>query len=94
MTYDIINSKYSLYKDVAIIIAYFHHCRMVTYEQCPISAKSDHVQDECNWILSGRDPHPDNIEEEDENTLDDISGDEVSSSLQAPVSQPLAFLRP
>ena len=54
---------------------------MVTYEPCPISAKSDHVQDECNWILSGRDPHPDNIEEEDENTLDDISGDEVSSSL-------------
>ena len=36
------------------------------------------VQDECNWILSGRDPLPDNIEEEDENTLDDISGDEVS----------------
>ena len=35
-------------------------------------------QDECNWILSGRDPLPDNIEEEDENTLDDISGDEVS----------------
>ena len=35
------------------------------------------VQDECNWILSGRDPLPDNIEEEDENTLDDISGDEV-----------------
>ena len=67
---------------------------MVTYKQCPISAKSDHVQDECNWILSGRDPHPDNIEEEDENTLDDISGDEVSSSLQAPVSEPLAFLRP
>ena len=27
--------------------------------------------------MSGRDPLPDNIEEEDENTLDDISGDEV-----------------
>ena len=38
-------------------------------------------QDECNWILSGRDPLPDNIEEEDENTLDDISGDEVSTLL-------------
>ena len=34
-------------------------------------------QDECNWILSGRDPLPDDIQEEDENTLDDISGDEV-----------------
>jgi len=36
------------------------------------------LEDECNWILSGRDPLPDNIEEEDENTLDDISGDELS----------------
>ena len=35
-------------------------------------------QDECNWILSGRDPLPDDIQEEDENTLDDISGDEVT----------------
>ena len=35
-------------------------------------------QDECNWILSGRDPLPDDIQEEDENTLDDISGDEFS----------------
>ena len=37
-------------------------------------------QDECNWILSGRDPLPDDIQEEDENTLDDISGDEVRLS--------------
>ena len=37
-------------------------------------------QDECNWILSGRDPLPDDIQEEDENTLDDISGDEVKLS--------------
>ena len=39
-----------------------------------------HFQDECNWILSGRDPLPDDIQEEDENTLDDISGDEVKLS--------------
>ena len=38
-------------------------------------------KDECNWILSGRDPLPDNIEEEDENTLDDISGDEVGATV-------------
>ena len=39
-------------------------------------------QDECNWILSGRDPLPDDIQEEDENTLDDISGDEVKADSQ------------
>ena len=40
------------------------------------------LKDECNWILSGRDPLPDNIEEEDENTLDDISGDEVGAAAE------------
>lgn len=44
---------------------------------CILILKINH-QDECNWILSGRDPLPDDIQEEDENTLDDISGDEVN----------------
>ncbi len=39
------------------------------------------LEEECNWILSGREPlgHDDDIDEEDDedNTLDDISGDEV-----------------
>ena len=44
------------------------------------------LEDECNWILSGREPlpndlnglcDPDDDSEADDNTLDDISGDEV-----------------
>ena len=37
------------------------------------------LEDECNWILSGRDPLPDDLDEsdQDDDTLDDISGDEV-----------------
>ena len=43
-------------------------------------------EDECNWILSGREPLPDDLNglcdgdddsDADDNTLDDISGDEV-----------------
>ena len=36
------------------------------------------LEDECNWILSGREPLDGLQEEEDDATLDDISGDEVS----------------
>ena len=45
------------------------------------------LEDECNWILSGREPlpndlnglcDPDDYSEADDNTLDDISGDEVN----------------
>merc|ERR1712025_702618 len=37
------------------------------------------LEDECNWILSGREPILDGVnEDDDENTLDDISGDELS----------------
>ena len=45
------------------------------------------LEDECNWILSGREPlpndlnglcDPDDDSEADDNTLDDISGDEVN----------------
>ena len=45
------------------------------------------LEDECNWILSGREPLASTLQEvpegeegedRDENTLDDISGDEVS----------------
>jgi len=37
------------------------------------------LEDECNWILSGREPVLDDVhEDDDENTLDDISGDELS----------------
>ena len=44
------------------------------------------LEDECNWILSGREPLPDDLNglcdgdddsDADDNTLDDISGDEV-----------------
>ena len=37
------------------------------------------LEDECNWILSGREPLPDDQVEsdQDDDTLDDISGDEV-----------------
>merc|ERR1712142_822681 len=39
------------------------------------------LEDECNWILSGREPILDGVnEDDDENTLDDISGDEFSGS--------------
>merc|ERR1712106_833095 len=38
----------------------------------PAKAKFISLEDECNWILSGREP------EDDDNTLDDISGDELS----------------
>ena len=41
------------------------------------------LEEECNWILSGKPPGLDDlrngVDDEDENTLDDISGDEVSS---------------
>merc|ERR1712020_532331 len=45
------------------------------------------LEDECNWILSGREPlpnerngffDPDDDSDGDDNTLDDISGDELS----------------
>ena len=45
------------------------------------------LEDECNWILSGREPlpndlngycDPDDDSGADDNTLDDISGDEVN----------------
>jgi len=43
------------------------------------NAKFRSLEDECNWILSGRDPIDDgNEDDDDENTLDDISGDELS----------------
>ncbi len=38
------------------------------------------LEEECNWILSGREPIMDNgwdDEDDEDNTLDDISGDEV-----------------
>merc|ERR1712106_292106 len=38
----------------------------------PAKAKFISLEDECNWILSGREP------DDDDNTLDDISGDELS----------------
>merc|ERR1712128_354703 len=41
----------------------------------PAKAKFISLEDECNWILSGREPEDD---DDDENTLDDISGDELS----------------
>eukprot|EP00091_Calanus_sinicus_P001213 TRINITY_DN1118_c0_g1_i1.p1 TRINITY_DN1118_c0_g1~~TRINITY_DN1118_c0_g1_i1.p1 ORF type:complete len:370 (-),score=94.07 TRINITY_DN1118_c0_g1_i1:470-1579(-) len=42
-------------------------------------AKFISLEDECNWILSGREPILDDVnEDDDENTLDDISGDELS----------------
>jgi len=45
------------------------------------NAKFRSLEDECNWILSGRDPIDDgNEDDDDENTLDDISGDEFSGS--------------
>jgi len=43
------------------------------------NAKFRSLEDECNWILSGREPVLDDVnEDDDENTLDDISGDELS----------------
>merc|ERR1711892_660940 len=42
----------------------------------PAKAKFISLEDECNWILSGREPEDD--DDDDENTLDDISGDELS----------------
>jgi hypothetical protein len=41
------------------------------------------LEEECNWILSGREPLPDNLVDEndsdgEDDTLDDISGDEVT----------------
>merc|ERR1712128_363571 len=42
----------------------------------PAKAKFISLEDECNWILSGREPEDD--DDDDENTLDDISGDEFS----------------
>ena len=45
------------------------------------------LEEECNWILSGRQPPPPHLnnvkenggeDDDDDNTLDDISGDEVS----------------
>merc|ERR1712123_530353 len=42
----------------------------------PAKAKFISLEDECNWILSGREPEED--DDDDENTLDDISGDELS----------------
>eukprot|EP00092_Neocalanus_flemingeri_P051581 GFUD01060062.1.p1 GENE.GFUD01060062.1~~GFUD01060062.1.p1 ORF type:complete len:1100 (-),score=343.06 GFUD01060062.1:284-3319(-) len=46
------------------------------------NAKFRSLEDECNWILSGRAPAEDGINEDDddENTLDDISGDEDMTS--------------
>lgn len=42
-------------------------------------AKFISLEDECNWILSGREPVSDDAnDDDDENTLDDISGDELS----------------
>lgn len=40
------------------------------------------LEEECNWILSGREPVPQDDdyfddEDDEDNTLDDISGDEV-----------------
>jgi len=43
----------------------------------PAKAKFISLEDECNWILSGREPEDDD-DDDDENTLDDISGDELS----------------
>ena len=43
------------------------------------------LEDECNWILSGREPLPDEDQvgsDQDDDTLDDISGDEVDFILQ------------
>merc|ERR1711892_508965 len=42
----------------------------------PAKAKFISLEDECNWILSGREPEDD--DDDDENTLDDISGVELS----------------
>merc|ERR1711892_623659 len=42
----------------------------------PAKAKVISLEDECNWILSGREPEDD--DDDDENTLDDISGVELS----------------
>merc|ERR1711936_1398281 len=48
-------------------------------ENKPTAAKFRSLEDECNWILSGREPILDDAnEDDDENTLDDISGDELS----------------
>jgi len=45
----------------------------------PNKGKFISLEDECNWILSGREPVLDGVnEDDDENTLDDISGDELS----------------
>ena len=53
----------------------------------PSAGKFMSLEDECNWILSGREPLPDDRNgyydrdddsDGDDNTLDDISGDEVT----------------
>ncbi len=44
------------------------------------------LEEECNWILSGREPVMDNgwdDDDDEDNTLDDISGDEVSKHLRS-----------
>jgi len=47
----------------------------------PNKGKFISLEDECNWILSGREPVLDGVnEDDDENTLDDISGDEDMTS--------------
>ena len=50
------------------------------------------LEDECNWILSGREPLPDadgDESDQDDDTLDDISGDEVP-----PTTTPLLLTVP
>lgn len=48
----------------------------------PVQQRFMSLEEECNWILSGREPifDGDDFDEDDDedNTLDDISGDEVS----------------